>query len=115
MNSTPAPCLLTIVRHGAHNHYMNTATTTTRTRPRIGGGIILEADPHDTDAELCDHRPHPGTPWTGARTTRTAHGYLGDAPAGTIQTLCVDCGTVLASEPPAATAIPVTPWPRYVR
>jgi hypothetical protein len=53
-----------------------------------------------TTSELCDHQPHPGTPWTGEWTVRTAHGYLGDAPRGTRQTLCVDCGTVLAEVAP---------------
>lgn len=37
---------------------------------------------------------------TGETTTRTAHGYLGDAPKGTVETLCADCGTVLATTEP---------------
>jgi hypothetical protein len=40
----------------------------------------------------CDH--------SGETTTRVAHGYLNDAPRGTVETLCADCGTVLASVPP---------------
>lgn len=40
----------------------------------------------------------------GERTERTAHGKLGDAPAGTIETLCADCGTVLKVEEPAPDA-----------
>lgn len=38
---------------------------------------------------LCDHVDT-------ERHRRTAHGYLGDAPRGTVQTLCGDCGFVLA-------------------
>lgn len=31
----------------------------------------------------------------GDTVERVAHGYLGDAPAGTVQTLCADCGLEL--------------------
>ena len=33
----------------------------------------------------------------GETVTRTCHGYLGDGPAGTTETLCVDCGAEVAS------------------
>jgi hypothetical protein len=39
--------------------------------------------------ELCDHV---GT----GRVTRTCHGYLGDKPAGTTETLCVECGAEIS-------------------
>lgn len=38
--------------------------------------------------ELCSHEGEPTS-------TRVAHGYLGDAPVGTVQTLCDACGFVL--------------------
>lgn len=44
------------------------------------------------------------------RATRTAHGHLGDAPAGTVQVLCAACGTVLEEVPPAGA--PITPEER---
>ncbi len=46
------------------------------------------------EASYCDHV---GT----ERVERTAHGYLGDAPRGTRQTICVDCGTILDAIAPA--------------
>lgn len=39
-------------------------------------------------ANACPHRGHV--------IERTAHGYLGDAPAGTTQRLCADCGAELS-------------------
>jgi hypothetical protein len=47
---------------------------------------LPEIDP-STGSLLCDHR--------GETVTRIAHGYLGDAPAGTRQTLCAACGALL--------------------
>lgn len=41
-----------------------------------------------SEIEPCDH--------SGETVQRVAHGYLGDAPRGTVQTLCVDCGTELS-------------------
>lgn len=49
--------------------------------------ILPEIDPK-TGRLLCDH--------VGEETvTRIAHGYLGDAPRGTRQTLCAACGFLL--------------------
>jgi hypothetical protein len=42
--------------------------------------------------EPCDHQ--------GDTVIRVAHGYLADAPVGTVETLCADCGVCLKSEAP---------------
>lgn len=42
----------------------------------------------DQTCDLCRH--------TGTTSTRIAHGYLHDAPRGTAQILCNDCGTILS-------------------
>lgn len=53
---------------------------------------MTNPEPTPTTADTCDH--------VGAeRVTRTAHGYLGDAPRGTAQILCGDCGATLPDEP----------------
>lgn len=49
--------------------------------------VIDHVFDHD-DTDLCDHEGE-------GRVVRRAHGCLGDAPAGTLQTLCAGCGTVL--------------------
>lgn len=49
-------------------------------------------NPITTDLDLCDHI---GT----ERHVRTAHGFLNDAPAGTKQNLCADCGEWLVPDP----------------
>lgn len=57
----------------------------------------LEAQEGAEEPELCDHR-QPGD----QHTVRVAHGYLGDAPAGTVQVLCGSCGLVLETFPPGS-------------
>lgn len=41
-----------------------------------------------TEPEACDH--------SGDTVERVAHGYLGDAPAGTVELLCSECGAEVA-------------------
>lgn len=57
----------------------------------VGGphGVGLGRTP---EPEMCDHV-------NTERVTRTAHGYLGDAPAGTVETLCADCGAEVDHAP----------------
>lgn len=87
----------TTMRHAGH--------TFERTPAELALAVPVTDEP-----ELCDHE--------GAeRVTRTAHGYLGDAPAGTVQTLCADCGLVLeqyryTGDPEAAVGDDPTPAER---
>lgn len=46
----------------------------------------------DQARSLCRH--------DGETVERTAHGYLGDYPRGTVQTLCVECGAELDDPAP---------------
>lgn len=53
------------------------------------GGVVLTV----TGPDRCTHP-------ASERFDRTAHGYLGDAPAGTIQEMCAGCGAVIAEVTP---------------
>lgn len=47
-------------------------------------------------ADLCDH-------YYSGHVVRRAHGFLGDAPAGTIEVLCADCGALTGTLPASLT------------
>jgi len=48
------------------------------------------------DIDPCDH-------YYSAHVVRRAHGFLGDAPAGTIEILCADCGALTGTLPASMT------------
>lgn len=54
----------------------------------VGPSAPASAGHRPTSDELCDHDP-------AGIVERVAHGYLGDAPVGTRQRLCGDCGETL--------------------
>jgi hypothetical protein len=69
---------------------------------RMGGKLMADATEDELDPEFFAAQDPERTDENGLcihpldeRTTRVAHGFLGDAPRGTVQTCCTGCGSVV--------------------